>query len=369
MSDVNKPLRALIIEDSEIDAELLIRELECADYSVSFERVCTAETVREALQEKTWDIIFSDHSMPHFNSWEALLIRNESDLDVPFIILSGTIGEDIAVDAMRAGASDYIIKGNTARLIPAVKRELQEAKDREYRRNAEQELGYFVAALTHDLRTPLLAELRIFELFDKEAFGPLNAQQHDLLKDLLQSNYFMQHMVSNILHAYKYKQHHIDLYKEPTDLNQFIESLAKTITIQSLLREKSHKLVLRLTNSLSKVEVDHNELQRVFINLIKNAIDATPSTGIVTIFTEPKESMIRINIQDTGNGIDSEIRQYLFKPYAICEVKRFKKVSMGLGLYLCKQIIEAHGGSIGFESQPGEGSLFYFDLPIKGSGS
>ncbi len=133
-----KPLRALIVEDSEADAELLLRELQRGDYRPDHVRVETPETMRTELAARSWDIVFSDFTMPRFNAFDALTLLRESGLDIPFIIVSGTIGEDRAVKAMKAGAHDYILKGNLKRLVPAVERELREAQGRRERRLAEE---------------------------------------------------------------------------------------------------------------------------------------------------------------------------------------------------------------------------------------
>lgn len=137
---MNIPLRALIVEDSEDDAILMLQELRRGGYAPDFERVDTAEAMSAALDKNTWDIVISDYVMPHFSGLAALNLLKEKGLDLPFIIVSGKIGEDIAVEAMKAGAHDYIMKGNTARLIPAVKRELREAEERRARRQAEEAL-------------------------------------------------------------------------------------------------------------------------------------------------------------------------------------------------------------------------------------
>src|SRR5574341_803430 len=120
MSPMATPLRVLIVEDSEDDAVLLSRELRRGGYDLTYERVDTAATMIAALENQTWDIVFSDHSMPHFSGTEALAIMRERGLDLPFIFVSGTIGEDNAVAAMKVGAHDYIMKGNLKRLVPAV---------------------------------------------------------------------------------------------------------------------------------------------------------------------------------------------------------------------------------------------------------
>src|SRR5574341_1217348 len=124
---MSKLLRILLVEDSEDDALLLLRELKRGGYEPRYERVETPDAMREALANREWDIVISDYVLPSFSGLAALEVLNESGLDLPFIIVSGNIGEDIAVGAMRAGAHDYIIKGNLARLVPAVERELRDA--------------------------------------------------------------------------------------------------------------------------------------------------------------------------------------------------------------------------------------------------
>lgn len=140
MSTVPKPLRVLVIEDSEPDAWLLLEQLRAGGYAPAARRVDNAEDLADALEKQTWDIVFSDHNMPRFSSTEALEIVRSSALDVPFIIVSGVIGEEAAVAAMRAGAQDYLMKGNMARLVAAVARELAEAEDRRAHREAERAL-------------------------------------------------------------------------------------------------------------------------------------------------------------------------------------------------------------------------------------
>lgn len=135
-----KPLRALIIEDSEYDALLLQMELRRGGFDVHTCRVEDAEVLAEALAREPWDIIFSDHNMPHFDSTSALKIVRANHPDMPFIIVSGSIGEEFAVSAMKAGAQDYLMKGHLTRLVAAVNRELQEARDRQARREAESAL-------------------------------------------------------------------------------------------------------------------------------------------------------------------------------------------------------------------------------------
>ncbi len=133
-----KQLRALIVEDSEDDAELLVNELRHADYNVTHTRVDTAVAMKNELSTGIWDIVFSDFTMPQFDAFDALAVLHHTTLDIPFIIVSGTIGEDRAVKVMKAGAHDYVLKGNLKRLVPAIQRELREAEVRQERRQADE---------------------------------------------------------------------------------------------------------------------------------------------------------------------------------------------------------------------------------------
>ena len=135
-----KPLRLLIAEDSEDDALLLVRNLRQADYAVSYERVAAPAALRDAITRGHWDLVISDYNMPGFGGLDALEIVRSHDRDVPFVFVSGSIGEDVAVAAMRAGAQDYVMKGNLQRLVPAIERELVDSKLRRDSHLAEQRL-------------------------------------------------------------------------------------------------------------------------------------------------------------------------------------------------------------------------------------
>jgi PAS domain S-box-containing protein len=137
---MSRNLRVLNIEDSERDVELLRRHLSRAGYDLYFDRVETREGMKAALDAQEWDVILCDYSMPQFNALEALGVLKERGLDIPFIIISGTVGEEVAVTAMRAGAHDYLMKDNLVRLVPTIERERQEAENRRARKQAEEAL-------------------------------------------------------------------------------------------------------------------------------------------------------------------------------------------------------------------------------------
>jgi diguanylate cyclase (GGDEF)-like protein/PAS domain S-box-containing protein len=137
---VEIPLAVLIVEDSESDAQLIVRLLKKAGYEVISEQVETAEQMCSALEQQTWDIVISDYNLPQFDGRAALELLKEKQPHIPFIVVSGVIGEESAVAMMKAGAHDYLIKGNLARLVPAVKREIEQAGIRRERKQAEQSL-------------------------------------------------------------------------------------------------------------------------------------------------------------------------------------------------------------------------------------
>jgi GAF domain-containing protein len=165
---MSKPIRVLIVEDAENDALLLVRELRRGGFEPKFERVETAEAMARALAEQTWDLVVSDYSMPHFNGIAALSVLNQCGLDLPFIIVSGTIGEDVAVAAMKAGAHDYLMKGNLRRLNSAVERELREVDVRSQRRQAESEVKRNLERIKvlHEIDLAIMSTLDLQELLN-----------------------------------------------------------------------------------------------------------------------------------------------------------------------------------------------------------
>ncbi len=147
------PLRVLIAEDSEDDALLIVRELRRGGFEPQIQRVDSAADMQQALEVQPWDLIIADHNMPSFDSHEALALAKRHDLNVPFIVVSGSIGEEVAVDAMKAGAHDYVMKNNLTRLLPAIERELREAENRRAHQQAQATIHHMAY---HDSLTGLV---------------------------------------------------------------------------------------------------------------------------------------------------------------------------------------------------------------------
>lgn len=231
------PLRLLLVEDLEDDALLLLRELRRGGYKLEFERVDTSATMLAALSKDNWNLIVCDYSMPQFSALAALKLLHSSGLDLPFIIVSGTIGEDTAVAAMKAGAHDYMMKGNLARLIPAVERELREAEIRQARRQTEEQLKaslqekeVLLQEIHHRVKNNLqivssLLNLQATYLQDEQALEIFKVSQnriesmalvHEKLyqsQDLANIDFdeYVQELVTNLYYSYKIDSNAIDL--------------------------------------------------------------------------------------------------------------------------------------------------------------
>jgi len=171
------PLRVLIVEDSEDDTALLVRELRRGGYDITFERVDSPQALDAAVSGREWDIVICDYSMPHFSGTDALRLLRAKGSEAPFIFLSGTIGEETAVAALKQGAQDYLMKDNMKRLIPAIQRELREKEERQQRKDLEQRvqrlqkfesIGRLAGGIAHDFNNALGVILGYAHLGDEK---------------------------------------------------------------------------------------------------------------------------------------------------------------------------------------------------------
>lgn len=380
-----KDINVLIIEDSKASLNFEVAQLKKSGFKVNYEQVENAESLKNALNTKSWDIILSDHVMPEFSSIEALQILNETKLDIPFIIVSGEIGEEVAVKAMRAGCRDYIMKDKLARLGPAVKRELDELHARIERKRADEEMkdilirakeeaeaankakGNFLANMSHEIRTPLNGIIGMIELtlMSEE----LISEHRENLIIAKNSAYSLINIVNAILDFSKSEAGKIELKQGDFSLKQLIYRILKIYSYDA--RRKG--IALECNNFKEIPEVlygDSGKLQQILNNLISNAIKFTKRGSIVlTIeenFRNDEDIVLKFSVKDTGIGIKKEDINLLFKSFSQLNNSYSREYSgTGLGLALSKQLVEMLEGEIWAESKEDEGSIFSFTANFK----
>jgi signal transduction histidine kinase len=375
---MNLPLRVLIVEDSEDDVLLLVGEFRRRGYEPTVERVQTADDMRAALKRRSWDIVVSDCTMPSFSAFAALSVLKETCLDIPFIIVSGTIGEETAVDAMRAGAQDFMIKGKLARLLPAIEREVREAGHRRERitERAQNELerdrllnelreavrvrDVFLAIAAHELKTPLTAlqiQIRLLQQADGRTRAAMTAQQLETAVEMLGRQATRLHaLIENFLDVAEIMSGRMHLDREPVDLR----------TVVSEIVARNRPTCSRLEIVVDAQELvgvwDRVRLESVVRNLVSNAVKFGEDKPI-RISVSGDRSVARVAVTDQGIGISPEQQARIFEKFERAVSERHYG-GFGLGLWVVRQIVEAHGGSIRVASEAGKGSTFVVELPL-----
>lgn len=373
---MSTPLRVLIVEDSEDDVITLVRQLGNGGYQPHYKQVDTPGQMREALDEETWDIIISDYNMPTFSAPAALKILQKTDLDLPFIILSGVIGEDEAVASMKAGAHDYIMKGNVARLIPAIERELKDAERRRENRLLEEQflqaqkmesIGRLAGGVAHDFNNLLTSIMGHAQLGSMEL-----PTEEETLREHFDGIQKAADSASNLtrqLLAFSRRQ---IIEPKTINLNELIENVNKML--HRLIGEHIELLTISQPD-LNLVRVDPGQLEQVIVNLVVNAKDAIPQGGQIIIKTRnsileaqqankydnltPGEYVI-LSVSDNGTGMTEEIQSRIFEPFF---TTKDEDKGTGLGLATCYGIAKQSNGYIGVESQLGKGTTFNVYLP------
>jgi len=356
------PLRALIVEDRAADAEMILRELRRGGFDTAYERVETAEALRAALARQPWDIVLSDYYLPAFDAPGALAVLQSSGIDVPFIVVSGSVGEDTAVAAMRVGATDYIMKDRLQRLPPAVARALADAAVRRERVQLQRQLaqaqkleaiGRLAGGVAHDFNNVLTAILGSAELLLLDTPPGANAREEvEIIRDAAVR---AQELIRQLL-AFSARQ---VLQPAVVDLNDLIKNLGRML--RRLIGEDL-VLATELADDLGAVRVDPGQVEQVLVNLAVNARDAMPDGGRLTIRTEnvPSESQVLIEVADTGIGMDAATLARVFEPFFTTK-ERGK--GTGLGLASVYGIVRQSGGHIAVRSTPGAGTTFRIHLP------
>jgi signal transduction histidine kinase len=378
---MGKPLNVLIVEDSENDALLLLRELRRRGYEPAHQRVCTADGLNSALEQQPWDIVISDFVMPQFSGLEALKLIKIKGLDIPFIITSGKISDDTAVMSMKAGAADYIMKDNLTRLGPAIERELQETSIRKESQKASKTLkerdeelhvlkqidrlkDEFIGLVSHELRTPLTVILGALSTVITEGDRLSARETKQLVGDAYSEAELLSDILANLLELARAQANRLQINEEPVNIRETIDIVINRMKQQML----SHPVSIDCDDSIT-VNADRVRLQRIFHNLLDNAIKYSAPRTKIEVFAKQKDGEIIIGVKDKGIGISPEKQGMLFEPFSRLEPQNSNVTGTGLGLVVCRRLVEAHGGRMWVESQPGAGSTFLFTLPVPDMGS
>lgn len=378
---MSKLLKALIVEDNERDAAMLTRELTRGGYELKSERVETAEALSDALDRQPWDIVLSDYSMPRFSAPAALSLVRQRGFDLPFIIVSGTIGEETAVEAMRAGASDFMPKGAMARLLPAIDRELRESAARAERKRMREQLliaermasvGMLSASVAHEINNPLavvvgnldLVLQRLQDLEEAQRAGREIAPAA-LLADAaqpLREAYEAAERVSHIVRDLKLFSRSPDEEKHgPLEVERVMESALRMAS-----NEIRHRATLvRNYAKVPPVQANEARVGQLFLNLIINAAQAIPEgragDNTISLAIRPGEpGRVVVEVSDTGIGMTPEVASRIFDPFFTTKAEG---IGTGLGLAICHSIVTRLNGEISVESTPGQGTVFRVSLP------
>jgi two-component system, cell cycle sensor histidine kinase and response regulator CckA len=374
------PLRVLLVEDSSDDAELIVRELRRAGYEATWERVQTADALDAALARGPWDVVISDYVLPHFSAPAALARVQQSGVDVPFIVVSGAIGEETAVQAMRAGARDYIMKGNLTRLVPAIVRELREAEARREHKQLEEQVlqaqrleavGRLAGAVAHDFNN-LLTVIGGRSQFLLRRLGPADPERREAGLILEAANRAA--ALTRQLLLFSRGQ---PLESRPVNLNAIVTAMDPML--RRLIGEQIAFSTV-LEPELGDVLADESRLEQVVMNLVVNARDAMPDGGRLTIETGTvvlDEAYCRarvdarpgpyvvLDVTDTGVGMDAAAQAHLFEPFFTTK----GPTGTGLGLSVVYGIVKQCDGFVSVTSGPGRGSSFKIHLPRVAAGA
>jgi signal transduction histidine kinase/DNA-binding LytR/AlgR family response regulator len=363
-------IRVLVLEDSEADAELAMRAIADAGFEPDWERVETKSDYLAHLLPNV-DVIVADYTLPQFDAEQALDHLNALGLDTVFIVVSGTIGEEAAVNLMRNGAADYVFKDRPARLGPAVARALEQRRLRAEARLAEAAIAataaksQFLANMSHELRTPLSAILGFAELLIDDSTGRFTAAQHKVfLENIYSSGKHLLGLINDILDISKIEAGHMELRLEQVDVELVVANVIGTT--QPLA---DHKRIALRAEALpgGRLVADSGRLNEMLLNLVSNAIKFTPEGGTVEITTQRTTDKIEISVSDTGIGISQTDKGRIFQEFQQLNAGDANPIpGTGLGLAITRHLARLHGGDVRLRSELGKGSTFTLSLPLAG---
>ncbi|HET6280771.1 MAG TPA: hybrid sensor histidine kinase/response regulator [Polyangia bacterium] len=371
---MSKPLKVLFVEDSTDDRDLLLLELRRGGFDARWRQVATADALSEALEE-AWDLILCDYHMPGFSGPAALSIVSERGLDIPFIMVSGVLGEEAAVTAMKAGAHDFFPKNKTARLGAAIERELAEAQVRKGRREAEAEKERlfkelqralrvrddFLVLASHEFRTPLtVLRLQVDALArSRKAAANGDGKESRRLDNLDRQLERLSQMIERLLDVTMLSNEPLRVVPAPTDLRKLL--------LDVIERSSDWIADARCTVRAEPVETvvgawDAIRLESIITNLLSNALKYGAGKQ-VDVSLRQNDGHAVLAVHDRGIGMSQEAQSHLFQKFGRAVPTR-NYGGLGMGLWIVDQLVRAHGGTVKVRSSEGEGATFTVQLPL-----
>ena len=360
-------LRVLLVEDEPADVELVLRALRHGGLEASEDIAQTAEEFTRLVRRDSYDVILADYKLPSWNGMGTIEVLRQEGLDIPVILVSGALGELTAVECIKEGAADYVLKDHLARLPEKVRRALREKKVREERKQFQQELArsnrdleQFAYVASHDLQEPLRMVATYTQLLAERYRGKLDAEADKYIHYAVDGALRMQKLVQDLL-TFSRAGRQGGAF-ESTDCNVVLQASLKNL--EAAIQE-SHAVVRQ--DELPVVMGDGSQLIQVFQNLIGNAVKFRGSEApVIRVSADAQGKEWVFSVADNGIGIAAEHKEKVFVVFRRLHTRE-EYAGNGIGLSICEKIIEHHGGRIWVESEPGRGSNFQFTLPIKGN--
>jgi signal transduction histidine kinase len=358
-------LRLLIVEDEPADVELVLRTLQKQGFDANADVAQTAEAFTDLVRKNCYDLILADYKLPNWTGMESVEILRQERLDVPVIVVSGSLGELTAVECIKQGAADYVLKDNLARLPDSARRALWEKRLRDAHQRGQEELArsnqdleQFAYVASHDLQEPLRMVATYTQLLAERYGGQLDDNADKYIHYAVDGALQMQALVQDLLAFSRVGRPGADL--QSTDCNVVLEIAIKNL--QAAIDESGTRIT---SDRLPVILADSSQLLQVFQNLIGNAIKFRGSDPpAIQISAVSKGAHWLFSVADNGIGIEPEHAEIVFAIFKRLHT-RAEYPGSGIGLAICKKIIERQGGRIWVESQPGRGSTFKFTLPVK----
>lgn len=367
-TEMKKSLRILSLEDLEDDFHLISRELKKSGLDFIAKRVDTKEEFNLALQEFHADVILCDHSLPQFNSTEALHIFHQCNMQIPFILVTGAVSEEFAVSSLKHGADDYVLKSNLARLPNVIDNALKQKESERAKIEAAQvlskqnqelikinkELDSFVYSVSHNLRAPLMSVLGLLDLAKNENNSTIINEYHEMMKS---SVHKLDETLKEILEYSKNARQ--GLVVGEINFEKLINDNFEKMQFMPGYDRISKEINLNCQNQFYS---DNYRLSLIINNLISNAIKYSDpqKSSFIHILIQVEKNKASIIFKDNGIGID---KTYVDKVFNMFFRATSKNEGAGLGLYIVKEAIEKLEGKIELESKSGEGTVFKIELP------